>query len=180
LKGGPLVRKQKNYDRGRNFPRLFMGSAKSAEITILVKAWSDGDKPPLDRLTPLIYDELRNLAHRYMRHERAGHTLQTTVVNEAYLRLVDVNRVDWQDRARGIGRGARSRANLARGPELRAGDSAPSGRQRAADRAACDRAASARSRCGAARRRTRAATARRFRRGIAPLTESHAKGTSCC
>jgi RNA polymerase sigma-70 factor (ECF subfamily) len=50
-------------------------------------------------LTPLLYDELRQLAHRYMRHERAGHTLQTTaLVNEAYLRLVDASGVDWQDR----------------------------------------------------------------------------------
>jgi RNA polymerase sigma factor (TIGR02999 family) len=72
---------------------------KSAEITGLLKAWSLGDAAALDRLTPLVYNELRDLAHRYMRHERAGHTLQTTaLVNEAYLRLVDVKGVDWQDR----------------------------------------------------------------------------------
>jgi RNA polymerase sigma factor (TIGR02999 family) len=76
-----------------------VGPTKSAEITTLLKAWSNGDRSALDRLTPLIYDELRQLAHRYMRHERAGQTLQTTaLVNEAYLRLVDVRGVDWQDR----------------------------------------------------------------------------------
>jgi RNA polymerase sigma factor (TIGR02999 family) len=76
-----------------------VGPTKSAEITTLLKAWNHGDASALDRLTPLIYDELRQLAHRYMRHERAGHTLQTTaLVNEAYLRLVDVKGVNWQDR----------------------------------------------------------------------------------
>lgn len=76
-----------------------MVSPKSAEFTTLLKAWSHGDLAALDRLTPLIYDELRHLAHRYMRRERAGHTLQTTaLVNEAYLRLVDMSGVDWQDR----------------------------------------------------------------------------------
>lgn len=76
-----------------------MLAAKSAEITTLLRAWSGGDATALDRLTPLIYDELRTLAHRYMRHERDGHTLQTTaLVNEAYLRLVDVKGVDWHDR----------------------------------------------------------------------------------
>ena len=70
-----------------------------AEITTLLRAWSRGDATALDRLTPLLYDELRHLAHRYMRHERAGHTLQATALaNEAYLRLVDVKGVDWQDR----------------------------------------------------------------------------------
>jgi RNA polymerase sigma factor (TIGR02999 family) len=72
---------------------------KSAEITTLLQAWSRGDPAALDRLTPLLYDELRLLAHRYMRHERAGHTLQATALaNEAYLRLVDVKGVDWQNR----------------------------------------------------------------------------------
>ena len=63
-------------------------------------AWREGDASALDRLTPLLYDELRRLAHSYMRRERAGHTLQTTaLVHEAYLRLVDVKNVTWQDRA---------------------------------------------------------------------------------
>src|SRR5207244_2439034 len=70
------------------------------EVTGLLEAWSHGDKAALDKLTPLVYDELRRLARRYMSRERAGHTLQTTaLVNEAYLRLVDQKNVHWQNRA---------------------------------------------------------------------------------
>ena len=69
-------------------------------VTQLLIEWSNGDKSALDRLTPLIYDELRRLAHHYMSHERAGHTLQTSaLVNEAYLRLVNRRDVHWQNRA---------------------------------------------------------------------------------
>ena len=72
---------------------------ESPEITALLKAWGSGDAAALDQLAPLVYDELRRLARRYMRNERAGNTLQTTaLVNEAYLRLVDAKRVGWQDR----------------------------------------------------------------------------------
>ncbi len=72
----------------------------SAEITTLLKAWREGDRPALDRLTSLLYDELRFLAHRYMWRERGGNSLQTTgLVSEAFLRLVDVKGIDWQDRA---------------------------------------------------------------------------------
>jgi RNA polymerase sigma factor (TIGR02999 family) len=72
----------------------------SAEITGLLKAWSGGDRAALDRLTPVIYQELRRMARRYMRNERTGNTLQATaLVNEVYLRLVDVKNVDWQHRA---------------------------------------------------------------------------------
>ena len=57
---------------------------ESREITVLLKAWASGDAAALDQLTPLVYDELRRLARRYMRNERAGNTLQTTArVNEA-------------------------------------------------------------------------------------------------
>ena len=74
--------------------------SESPEITGLLKAWAGGDAAALDQLTPLVYEELRRLARRYMRNERAGNTLQTTaLVNEAYLRLVDAQRVGWQDRA---------------------------------------------------------------------------------
>lgn len=70
------------------------------EITALLEAWGGGDKSALDRLMPLVYDELRRLAHRYMTHERPGHTLQTTaLVNEAYLRLVNWREVRWENRA---------------------------------------------------------------------------------
>jgi RNA polymerase sigma-70 factor, ECF subfamily len=62
--------------------------------------WSDGDKAALDKLIPLVYDELRRMAHRYMRGERPGHSLQTSaVINEAYLRLVDFRKMRWQNRA---------------------------------------------------------------------------------
>jgi RNA polymerase sigma factor (TIGR02999 family) len=61
--------------------------------------WSNGDESALDKLMPLVYDELRGLAHRYMSHEREGHTLQTTaLVNEAYLRLVDQSKGHWENR----------------------------------------------------------------------------------
>jgi RNA polymerase sigma factor (TIGR02999 family) len=77
-----------------------VSTTKSAEVTTLLKTWSQGDRSALDRLTALIYDELRCLAHRYMRRERGGHTLQTTgLVNEAFMRLVDAQGIDWQDRA---------------------------------------------------------------------------------
>ncbi len=70
------------------------------DISALLRAWSDGDRGALDRLTPLIYDELRRLARRYLKRERSGHSLQTTaLVNEAYMRLVDYERMRWQNRA---------------------------------------------------------------------------------
>jgi len=71
----------------------------SHEITQLLQAWSSGDRAALDRLIPLVYDELRRLAHSHMRRERAGHILQTTaLVNEAYIQLVDAGKVNWHDR----------------------------------------------------------------------------------
>jgi RNA polymerase sigma-70 factor, ECF subfamily len=70
------------------------------EVTQLLLAWSDGDKAALEELTPLVYAELRRLAERHMRRERAGHPLQTTaLVNEAYVRLIDLRQVRWQNRA---------------------------------------------------------------------------------
>ena len=70
------------------------------EITELLLEWSNGDQSALERLTPLVYDELRRLARRYMVHERAGHTLQTTALaHEAYVRLIDQSRVQWRNRA---------------------------------------------------------------------------------
>lgn len=72
----------------------------SNDISRLLRAWSGGDQSALDGLTPFVYEELRRLAHSYMRRERPGHTLQTTaLVNEAYMRLVDYKRMQWQDRA---------------------------------------------------------------------------------
>ena len=73
------------------------------EVTQLLVKLSDGDRSALDDLLPLVYDELRRLADRYLRRERSDHTLQATaLVNEAYLRLVDQN-VPWQNRAHFFG-----------------------------------------------------------------------------
>ena len=78
--------------------------ASSREVTQLLVEWSNGDKAALEKLLPLVSDELRRLARRYMRKEGPDHTLQTSaLVNEAYLRLVDQKRVRWQNRAHFFG-----------------------------------------------------------------------------
>jgi RNA polymerase sigma factor (TIGR02999 family) len=70
------------------------------DISTLLLAWSDGDQNALKKLTPIVYRELHSLARRYMNRERPGHSLQTTaLVNEAYMRLVDYRRMQWQNRA---------------------------------------------------------------------------------
>jgi RNA polymerase sigma-70 factor (ECF subfamily) len=72
----------------------------AANPTTLLLAWGRGDATALDQLIPLVHDELRRLARRHMARERVGHTLQATaLVNEAYLRLIEVNQVRWQNRA---------------------------------------------------------------------------------
>src|SRR5688500_17172234 len=72
----------------------------SARITSLLVAWTRGETSALDELTPLVHSELRRLARFYLRKEKDGHTLQTdALVNEAYVRLIDLSRVEWQDRA---------------------------------------------------------------------------------
>lgn len=77
-----------------------MATPSSQEVTELLLAWNSGDEAALGKLMPLVYDELHRLAHRYLGGERAGHMLQTTaLVNEAYLRLIDASRVQWQNRA---------------------------------------------------------------------------------
>jgi RNA polymerase sigma factor (TIGR02999 family) len=102
----------------------------TGDITQLLLQWRRGDQSALDQLMPLVYEELRRLARTCMRRERAGHTLQTTaLVNEAYLRLVNSSRVQWQDRAhffaitaqlmrRVLVDEARKRGNQKRGGEL--------------------------------------------------------------
>jgi RNA polymerase sigma factor (TIGR02999 family) len=73
-------------------------------VTQLLIGWGQGDKEALDRLVPIVYDELRRQAARYLRRERVGHTLQTTaLIHEAYLRLVDQRNVHWQNRAHFFG-----------------------------------------------------------------------------
>ena len=76
------------------------GRAAKDQVAELLRAWSAGDTSALERLTPIVYDELHRLARRYMKGERPGHSLQTTaLVNEAYMRLVDYTHMQWQDRA---------------------------------------------------------------------------------
>jgi len=76
------------------------GEPAAEDISTLLRAWSDGDQSALEQLTPVVYDELHRLARRYMKGERSGHSLQTTaLVNEAYMRLVDYERMQWQNRA---------------------------------------------------------------------------------
>ena len=76
------------------------GESVVEDVSTLLRAWSGGDQKALDRLTPIVYEELHRLARRYMRRERPGHSLQTTaLVNEAYTRLVDYKRMQWQNRA---------------------------------------------------------------------------------
>jgi RNA polymerase sigma factor (TIGR02999 family) len=78
------------------------------QVTQLLVAWSSGDEAALQELMPLVYDELRKLAHHYIRRERPGHTLQTSgLVNEAYLRLVDQTKIQWQSRKHFYGIAAR-------------------------------------------------------------------------
>jgi RNA polymerase sigma factor (TIGR02999 family) len=74
--------------------------ASTGEVTRLLQDGSGGSREALDKLLPLVYDELRRLAHRYLSHERPDHTLQTTaLVHEAYLKLIDQRSVNWQNRA---------------------------------------------------------------------------------
>jgi RNA polymerase sigma factor (TIGR02999 family) len=76
------------------------GEPASGDVSTLLRAWSDGDQSALERLTPIVFDELHRLARRYMKRERPDHSLQTTaLVNEAYMRLVDYERMQWQNRA---------------------------------------------------------------------------------
>ncbi len=81
-----------------------MQSATPLEVTRLLVEWSEGNQASLDKLTPLVYDELRRLARSYMRRENPSHTLQATaLVNEAYLRLIEQSEVQWQNRAHFFG-----------------------------------------------------------------------------
>lgn len=74
-------------------------SSEPSEITALLRAWGGGDRAALDRLTPLVYEQLRRLAANHMRKEGAGHALQpTALVHEAYFRLAKIGELQWQDR----------------------------------------------------------------------------------
>ena len=77
-----------------------MGADSTLEVTGLLQAWGRGDEEALQKLMPLVYEQLHAAARRYMAGERPGHTLQTTaLIHETYLRLVDIRKIKWQDRA---------------------------------------------------------------------------------
>jgi RNA polymerase sigma factor (TIGR02999 family) len=77
-----------------------LSQSKLPEITRILKSWSGGNREAVDDLMPLVYDELHKVAAQYLRRQRTDHTLQpTALVNEAYLKLIDISDVDWQDRA---------------------------------------------------------------------------------
>jgi RNA polymerase sigma factor (TIGR02999 family) len=97
--------------------------------TALLLAWGRGEQAAFDQLVGLVHDELRRIARRHMRHERPGHSLQATaLVNEAYLRLIDIKHVQWQNRAHFFAMSARVMRRIlvdsarARGNEKRGGD----------------------------------------------------------
>ena len=127
------------------------------EVSRLLRAWSDGDQGALERLTPIVYEELHGLARRYLKRERPGQSLQTTaLVNEAYIRLVDYKRMQWQNRAHFFAVSAQvmrrilveraRRRNLKRGggmPHVSLDEAAVVGGGRDADLAALDDAMNA-------------------------------------
>lgn len=85
-----------------------MAGVRSHDVTRLLARWQDGDEAALQELVPIVHEELRRLARRQMAGERPGHTLQpTALVNEAYLRLVDIKQMQWQNRAHFFAMGAR-------------------------------------------------------------------------
>jgi RNA polymerase sigma factor (TIGR02999 family) len=91
-------------DRGAKITFRNVESITVSDVTEMLHAWSQGDPGALDRLIPLVYAELRKLAHHYLRAERSGATLQSTaLVHEAYLRLVKQEPVDWQSRSHFFG-----------------------------------------------------------------------------
>ncbi len=77
-----------------------MADTATPDVTGLLRAWTGGDSSAQEKLAPILWRELRQNARAYMRHERAGHTLQATaLVNEAFIRLVDLRRIEWRDRS---------------------------------------------------------------------------------
>jgi RNA polymerase sigma factor (TIGR02999 family) len=103
---------------------------RGEQITQLLQSWNQGDENAIEKLVPLVYDELHRLAHRYISDERPGHMLQTTaLINEAYVRLVDSEHANWEGRSHFFGvcaqvmrrilvDWARSRRSLKRGGDV--------------------------------------------------------------
>ncbi|HKQ79529.1 MAG TPA: sigma-70 family RNA polymerase sigma factor [Blastocatellia bacterium] len=88
-------------------------TSESQEVSKLLRAWSEGDQNALDRLMPLVYDELRRMARRHMDRQGHGHTLQTTaLIHEAYLKLIDQKEVNWQNRAHFFGVAAQAMRHI--------------------------------------------------------------------
>jgi len=134
-----------------------LATAPAGEVSRLLRAWSEGDQNALERLTPIVYQELHSLARRYLKRERPGRSLQATaLVNEAYIRLVDYRRMQWQNRAHFFAISAQlmrrilvehaRRRNLKRGGGIvhtSLDEAAVVGRGRAADMVALDDAMTA-------------------------------------
>jgi RNA polymerase sigma factor (TIGR02999 family) len=117
---------------GRVPPLVVAGAGALSQVTVLLRAWSDGSEAALEQLLPLVEAELRRLARIYMARERRGHTLQATaLVNEAFVRLVDARGLRWQDRSHFLGISARLMRRVlvdharARGYQKRGGDVQP-------------------------------------------------------
>lgn len=92
----------------RNLKAKPLMPSEEHEVTTLLRKWSEGDQSALDQLTPLVYQELRRMAHQYMRQEKPGHVLQTSaLINEAYLRLIDQRGIEWESRSHFFGIAAR-------------------------------------------------------------------------
>jgi len=83
-----------------SFEEVWMAASSTHEVTQLLKAWTSGDEQALEKLTPLVYEQLHRAAQHYMAGQRSGHILQATaLVNEVYLQLIDCGQMNWQDRA---------------------------------------------------------------------------------
>ena len=121
-------------ERSAEGPRAVTPMSHGSEVTALLKRWGAGDASALDALMPIVYDELRLVARGYLRRESEGHTLgATALVNEAYLRLVGQERVDWRERAQFIGLAAQAmRRILVDHARRRDADKRPDPRQRVA------------------------------------------------
>lgn len=131
-----------------------MKTSPHGKLSALLRPWSNGDQSGLDKLAPIVYDELHRLARRYRSQKRSGHTLQTTaLVNEAYLRLVEYKRMRWENRSHFLAVSAQlmrrilvdhaRRCNVKRGagaPHISLEDSAVIGRHRDQDLVAPDEA----------------------------------------
>ncbi len=104
MKSGCVYNQVAFRNRAVSYEQRIMPLSPAENVTGLLIDWSNGDQTAYERLVPMVYAELHRLAHHYMNRERGDHTLQTTaLVNEAYVRLVDQKRMQWQNRAQFFG-----------------------------------------------------------------------------